>query len=96
MSDSVRYGVIGTGMMGCEHLRNIEALPGTTTVAVSDPVDTSRRWAAKAVDDRPIDMYTDHRDLLRRDDLEELARAGQGQEDRGPFVERTVLKRPGT
>ena len=24
---ALRYGVIGTGMMGCEHLRNLAALP---------------------------------------------------------------------
>ena len=70
MSDTIRYGVIGTGMMGCEHLRNIEALPDATTVAVSDPVGTSRTWAAKAVGGHPIDTYTDHRDLLQRDDLD--------------------------
>ncbi len=33
MAAPVRYGVIGTGMMGCEHLRNIAALPDGTTAS---------------------------------------------------------------
>lgn len=33
----VRYGVIGTGMMGCEHIANICALHGTEVTAICDP-----------------------------------------------------------
>ena len=43
--DDVRFGVVGTGMMGCEHLRNLAALPGAAAVAVSDPHEPSRRDA---------------------------------------------------
>ena len=70
---TIRYGVIGTGMMGCEHLRNIAALPGATTVAVSDPTPKSLSWAASALLDTGQQVateYRDHRDLLQRDDLD--------------------------
>ena len=34
---SVRYGIIGVGLMGLEHLRDLAALPGAVVTAVSDP-----------------------------------------------------------
>ena len=40
-NDEIRYGVIGTGMMGCEHIANINALPGAKVVAVADPFEQS-------------------------------------------------------
>ena len=64
---SVRYGIIGVGLMGLEHLRNLAALPGAVVTAVSDPFEASR---VGAVDEstrigapRPA-VFHDHRDLL--------------------------------
>jgi hypothetical protein len=36
---AVRYGVIGCGMMGQEHLRNIALLPGATVTSIFEPND---------------------------------------------------------
>ena len=33
MTDLLRYGVIGTGMMGVEHIRDVQALDGAEVVA---------------------------------------------------------------
>jgi myo-inositol 2-dehydrogenase / D-chiro-inositol 1-dehydrogenase len=67
----IRYGVIGTGMMGCEHLRNIAALPNAHTVAVADSVPTSLGWARTALAGAPAAVeYGDYRNLLQRDDLD--------------------------
>jgi predicted homoserine dehydrogenase-like protein len=33
----VKYGIIGAGMMGREHLLNIRALDGAEVVAIADP-----------------------------------------------------------
>ena len=44
----MKFGVIGTGMMGCEHIRNLTHIPGVELIAVSDPDPTSRQWASKA------------------------------------------------
>lgn len=41
----LRYGVVGTGMMGVEHLRNLLITPGVEVVAVADPVPASLGWA---------------------------------------------------
>jgi predicted dehydrogenase len=58
----VRYGVIGTGMMGCEHLQNLAHVPGAVVTAVADPHPTSREWARRAAPHAA--EFTDHRDLL--------------------------------
>ena len=43
----VRYGIIGSGMMGQEHIRNISLLDGAQVVAVADPNETMRAEAAE-------------------------------------------------
>ena len=37
MSENVNYGLIGCGMMGQEHLRNIALLPNTRVAAIFEP-----------------------------------------------------------
>ncbi|MBT0957274.1 Gfo/Idh/MocA family oxidoreductase [Alphaproteobacteria bacterium KMM 3653] len=37
MTQQVRYGIIGCGMMGQEHLRNIALLPGASVTAIYEP-----------------------------------------------------------
>lgn len=37
---NTRYGIIGCGMMGQEHLRNIALLPGATVTRIFEPDDT--------------------------------------------------------
>jgi len=63
--DRVRYGVIGTGMMGHEHIRNLALLPGAEVVAYADPESSSRWWTRQLLGEG-AEAYTDHRDLLRK------------------------------
>ena len=37
MSHSVRYGILGCGMMGQEHLRNIALIEGASVIAITEP-----------------------------------------------------------
>ena len=46
---SVRYGVVGTGMMGVEHLRNLAAIPAATVAAIADPHGPSQDQARAEV-----------------------------------------------
>jgi myo-inositol 2-dehydrogenase/D-chiro-inositol 1-dehydrogenase len=63
----LRFGVIGTGMMGCEHLRNLLALPDAEIVAVADLDDKSRRWARHTLGpDHPAVVGRDISDVLDR------------------------------
>ncbi len=59
----VRYGIIGAGMMGREHMRNIALLDGAFVTAVSDPHPESRRLAS-GPDGERCAAFADHRELL--------------------------------
>jgi myo-inositol 2-dehydrogenase/D-chiro-inositol 1-dehydrogenase len=63
-SDVVRYGIIGTGMMGHEHVRNLALLPGAEVVAYSDPSSEQRWWTSQLVPG--AEAFEDHRELLRK------------------------------
>ena len=58
----VRYGVIGTGMMGCEHIANINWLPGAQVVAVADPHEPSLDAASELSPEAR--RFSGHDDLL--------------------------------
>ena len=45
----MRYGLVGTGMMGIEHLNNLAITPGAVVTAIADPVATSLQWARSAL-----------------------------------------------
>jgi predicted dehydrogenase len=71
--DAIRYGFIGTGMMGCEHIANVVALPGATVVAAADPhgpsLDDARRAAGPELGPG-LTTYSDHREMLDREALD--------------------------
>ncbi|ATY34389.1 oxidoreductase [Sphingomonas psychrotolerans] len=48
----MRYGLVGTGMMGLEHIRNLAITPGAELVAIADPEGRSLDWAAQALGDK--------------------------------------------
>ena len=43
----IRYGIIGTGMMGCEHIRNLVRIDAAEIIAIADPNPEPRAWACK-------------------------------------------------
>lgn len=67
MSDIVRYGLVGTGMMGVEHLNNLAVTPGAVVTALADPVETSLGWARDALGNRAdrAAVFRDSADLAR-------------------------------
>ncbi len=70
---TIRYGIIGTGMMGCEHIRNLVAMDDVAVVAVADPDTQSREWARKACGQRfSPRVHEDHRELLGAGDVDAL------------------------
>ncbi|MBA3288340.1 MAG: Gfo/Idh/MocA family oxidoreductase [Acidimicrobiia bacterium] len=63
--ERVRYGVIGTGMMGVEHINNLLAIDGAAVAAIADPEPLSLDFAHHAVGiDAPLERFADHRDLI--------------------------------
>ena len=72
MTDTIRYGVIGSGMMGGEHILDLNHIEGAQVVALADPVDTSIEWGLGCVEAGPggaeaksrVATYRSHSDLL--------------------------------
>ncbi|MDH3704752.1 MAG: Gfo/Idh/MocA family oxidoreductase [Acidimicrobiia bacterium] len=61
--EPVRYGIIGTGMMGVEHIENINELAGGRVTAVADPHPDSRQAAIDAAEGE-VAVFDHHRALL--------------------------------
>ncbi|MFN8017638.1 MAG: Gfo/Idh/MocA family oxidoreductase [Acidimicrobiales bacterium] len=63
--DVVRYGIIGSGMMGLEHLWNLHHVPGAAITAIADPHAPSRDLTIAFDEGRnQIAEFDDHRELL--------------------------------
>ncbi|GAA6156527.1 Gfo/Idh/MocA family oxidoreductase [Pyruvatibacter sp. HU-CL02332] len=68
MGETIRYAIIGAGMMGNEHIRNIAIIDGAEVVAAADPHEGSRDWAKLTMEGKPIELYADYRDLFAKPD----------------------------
>jgi myo-inositol 2-dehydrogenase/D-chiro-inositol 1-dehydrogenase len=60
----IRYGIIGSGMMGQEHIRTIGLLEGARVMAVCDP-DEAMRSSAAHLAGAGCAAFTDHASLLQ-------------------------------
>lgn len=71
MGNSVRYGILGCGMMGQEHLRNLALIDGANVVAITEPDQAMQKRCAELVPDARFFDTLD--DMLNADlDLEAL------------------------
>jgi predicted dehydrogenase len=69
----MRFGVIGTGLMGCEHLRNLLALPDAEIVIVADPDEESRSFARLTLGEDHAALVTSRAaDVVGRADLDAI------------------------
>src|SRR5436190_6190454 len=63
----LRYGIIGCGSMGREHIENLQAMPlsegGASVAAIADPHPASRETALALCRSEPR-VFDDHRALL--------------------------------
>jgi myo-inositol 2-dehydrogenase / D-chiro-inositol 1-dehydrogenase len=60
--DQVRYGIIGAGSMGQEHIANLHVIDGAVVTALADPHEGSRAQARSMAPG--AQEFTDHRALL--------------------------------
>ena len=65
---TLRYGVIGCGSMGCEHIQNIKALStansGASITALADTHAPSIQAAVALIEGVPPQVFTHHTELL--------------------------------
>lgn len=62
---TIRYGLIGAGMMGQEHIRNIALLDGAGVAALADPDAGMRALASNLAGG--VRCFSDHREMLAAD-----------------------------
>jgi myo-inositol 2-dehydrogenase / D-chiro-inositol 1-dehydrogenase len=62
--NKIRYGIIGCGSMGREHIENIKALGGAEVTAIADPHGPSREAALALCEERRPGMFEHHGELL--------------------------------
>jgi predicted dehydrogenase len=62
-SDEIRSGVIGTGMMGIEHIDNIRSIDGARVTAIAD-TNAGSLAAGSAAAGAGVHAYGDHHQLL--------------------------------
>lgn len=67
----LRYGLIGAGMMGQEHIRNVGLLEGARIAAIADPDDAMRDRAAHLAGSG-CTAYASHREMISGDALDAL------------------------
>ena len=72
---TLRIGVVGTGMMGQEHVRRLAGIPGAELVAVSDVVVEQAKRVAEATGAR---AYADGHDLIGSDPVDAVLIASPG------------------
>jgi myo-inositol 2-dehydrogenase / D-chiro-inositol 1-dehydrogenase len=83
---TLRYGLIGAGMMGREHVRNIALVPGGIVTAISDPDEGSRDASAAQVAKvmgRVPRAFRSHRDLLEKGEVDALVIASPNDTHKG-------------
>ena len=60
---NIRYGIIGCGSMGREHIENIRAMPATQVTAIADTHADSRDKAQELLG-QDARVFTHYRELL--------------------------------
>ncbi len=83
---TLRYGLVGTGMMGIEHINNVAITPGAEIVALADPTETSLSWAQNALGDGPNPQVFSSAAELARADLDAVIVASPN------YTHRSVLE----
>ena len=62
-TQTLRYGIIGAGMMSREHVRNLALIPGSQVTAIADPDQGSRAACIKTVG-HDVREFAHHQQLL--------------------------------
>jgi len=66
---SRRYGLIGAGMMGREHIANMNLVDGVDLIALADPNTGSRETAENAAGPN-VTIYEDYMDMMTSENLD--------------------------
>jgi predicted dehydrogenase len=93
MVETIRYGIVGTGMMGCEHIRNIRLIPGAHITAIADPVESSLGWADASLGDERPARFRSAEEMAERGEIDAVVIASPNNTHRevlAPLFDRSV------
>ena len=66
MSKSFKYGIIGAGSMGREHIRNVNIIDEAEIVALSDPNDESINQSLSLLN-KKVPCFTNYNEMIQAD-----------------------------
>ena len=69
MNQKIKYGIIGTGLMGREHISNINLIEEAEIIAISDTSENSLN-EAKSLINNDIKMYSDYNQIFNIDEID--------------------------
>ena len=64
MSKSFKYGIIGAGSMGREHIRNVNIIDEAEIVALSDPHDESINQSLSLLN-KKVPCFTNYNEMIQ-------------------------------
>ena len=67
----IKYGLIGTGMMGQEHIRNLNLIADCEVTAIADPSDEMRSMAKNLAGEH-VATYSNYQDLLKTNNCDAI------------------------
>ena len=71
-SDTIRFGIVGTGVEGCSLLKSTLSVPGVECVAAADLYDSRHQAAKEALGGKNIDTTRNYMQLLDRKDIDAI------------------------
>ncbi len=80
-----RIGIIGTGVVGELHVRSMKKLPNCKLVAVCD-VETDKGRKALDKNNLSVPIYTDLREMLRKEKLDSVHVCTPSGDHKGPAI----------
>ena len=86
-SDTVRFGIVGTGIRGCELLGASLDVPGVQCVAVCDLYDSRHTAAREALKNSSVPASRDYREILDRKDVDAVIIAATDHQHRKIFLD---------
>lgn len=85
MGEKIKFGIVGSGMMGREHIRNLQLFPNVEIAALADP-DSGSLHSAKAMIGPQVSTFPDVQAMLAASALDAVIVASPN------FTHRAVLE----
>ena len=69
MKTKIKYGIVGSGLMGCEHISNINLIDSAEVVAISDSNENSINKAKNLISN-DIKIYSNNNEIFKNNEVD--------------------------